>query len=214
MKLIGAGFGRTGTMSLKAAIERIGYGPCFHMIDLIGDPKPLPHWQDAAAGRPVDWEAAFEGWEATVDWPGCTWWDQLIETWPDTPVLLNTRDKEAWYQSCLKSIYAAGQAGMRGELGEGTGPPPPPEVMKFINGSIWGGTFQGRFEDKQFAFEVFDRHYDAVRKGVPSDRLLEYEIGDGWEPLCAFLGVDVPDEPFPRTNDTAAFREMAGLPPL
>ena len=215
MKLIGAGYGRTGTMSLKAALERLGYGPCFHMIDLIGNPEPLPYWQAAAAGEPVDWKAAFDGWESTVDWPGCTYWDQLIATWPDAPVLLNTRDKESWYQSCLKSIHAAGEAGRRGELEGGTMPPPPPEVMQFINGDIWGGVFKGRFkEDKEFAFQVFDEHYAAVRNTVPADRLLEWEIGEGWEPLCAFLGEDVPDEPFPHLNDTAAFREMVGLPAL
>jgi hypothetical protein len=200
-------------MSLKAGLERIGYGPCFHMIDLIQDPVTLPYWQAAAQGERVDWEQVFEGWESTVDWPGCTYWDQLIETWPDLPVLLNTRDKEGWYESCLKSIHAAAQAGMKGELTGGTMPPPNPEVMQMIGATIWGGTFQGRFEqDKEFAFEVFDRHYDAVRSAVPADRLLEWEIKEGWEPLCSFLGVEVPDEPFPHLNDTAAFREMVGLP--
>ena len=215
MKVIGAGYGRTGTMSLKAALERIGYGPCFHMIDLIGNPEPLPYWQAASAGEPVDWEAAFDGWEATVDWPGCTYWEQLVATWPDLPVLLNTRDKEAWYQSCLKSIHAAAEAGRRGELRGGEMGPPPVEVMAFINGDIWGGTFKGRFaEDKEFAFRVFDEHYAAVREAIPADRLLEWEIKEGWEPLCSFLGVEAPDEPFPHLNDTAAFREMVGLPAL
>lgn len=214
MKLIGAGYGRTGTMSLKAALERIGYGPCFHMIDLIGDPTPLPYWEAAAEGEPVDWRAAFDGWESTVDWPACTYWQQLVATWPDAPVLLNTRDKEAWYQSCLKSIHAAAEAGRRGELGGGTGPPPSFEVMRFINTDIWDGNFEGRFQDKDFAFQVFDRHYASVRSAIPSDRLLEWEIMEGWEPLCSFLGVEVPDEPFPHLNDTAAFREMVGLPAL
>ena len=214
MKLIGAGYGRTGTMSLKAALERLGYGPCFHMIDLIRDPTPLAHWEAAYRGEPVDWEAAFDGWESTVDWPGCTYWDQLVETWPDAPVLLNIRDKDGWYQSCLQSIHAAAEAGTRGELGGGTQPAPSFEVMKVINGIVWDGTFKGRFRDKEFAFETFDRHYEGVRSAIPEDRMLEWDIKEGWEPLCSFLGVDVPDEPFPHLNDTAAFREMVGLPAL
>jgi hypothetical protein len=86
--------------------------------------------------------------------------------------------------------------------------------MRFINKDIWDGNFEGRFQDKDFAFQVFDRHYASVRSAIPSDRLLEWEIMEGWEPLCSFLGVEVPDEPFPHLNDTAAFREMVGLPAL
>jgi hypothetical protein len=214
VKLIGAGYGRTGTMSLKFALERLGYGPVFHMIDLIRDPAPLAHWERAYSGEPVDWPAAFEGWQSTVDWPGCTYWEQLVEEWPDAPVLLNTRDKEGWYESCLKSIHAAAEAGTKGELAGGTQPPPSFEVMKVINGIVWDGTFDGRFGDKAFAFEVFDRHYEAVRSAIPANRLLEWDIKEGWEPLCDFLGVEAPDEPFPHLNDTAAFREMVGLPAL
>ena len=86
--------------------------------------------------------------------------------------------------------------------------------MKVINGIVWDGTFKGRFRDKEFAFETFDRHYEGVRSAIPEDRMLEWDIKEGWEPLCSFLGVDVPDEPFPHLNDTAAFREMVGLPAL
>ncbi|MBV9214069.1 MAG: sulfotransferase family protein, partial [Actinobacteria bacterium] len=186
MKLIGAGFGRMGTMSLKAALERIGYGPCFHMIDLITQPEPLPYWEAAARGEHVDWDAAFDGWESTVDWPGCTYWDQLAEEWPDAPVLLNSRDPEAWYRSCVNSIHAAAEAGTKGELKGGTMPPPNPDVMRVINTQIWHGTFEGRFLEKDFAMRKLHEHYDAVRAGVPRDRLLEWEIGDGWAPLCGF----------------------------
>jgi hypothetical protein len=214
MKVIGAGFGRTGTMSLKAALERLGFGPCFHMIDLIRDPTPLPYWQAAADGEKVDWTEALDGWESTIDWPGCTFWEEMAEIWPDVPVLLSVRDPEAWYRSTLNSIHEAKEMAMRGELQGNTEEAPDPAVMQMINGLIWKGTFKGRFTDKEFALEVFRRHNEDVKSKVPADRLLVYEIKQGWGPLCDFLGVEVPDEPMPHLNDTESFRNMFGMPAL
>jgi Sulfotransferase domain len=214
MKVIGAGFGRTGTMSLKAALERLGYGPCFHMIDLIRDPTPLPYWQAAADGETVDWTEALDGWESTIDWPGCTFWEEMAEIWPDAPVLLSVRDPEAWYRSCLNSIHAAKEMALRGELEGNTEEAPDPATIQMINGLIWNGTFKGRFTDKEFALEVFRRHNEDVKSKVPADRLLVYEIKQGWGPLCDFLGVEVPDEPMPHLNDTDSFRNMFGMPAL
>jgi hypothetical protein len=214
MKVIGAGFGRTGTMSLKAALERLGFGPCFHMIDLIRDPTPLPYWQAAADGEKVDWTEALDGWESTIDWPGCTFWEEMAEIWPDAPVLLSVRDPEAWYRSTLNSIHEAKEMALRGELQGNTEEAPDPAVMQMINGLIWNGTFKGRFTDKEFALEVFRRHNEDVKSKVPADRLLVYEIKQGWGPLCDFLGVEVPDEPMPHLNDTDSFRNMFGMPAL
>ena len=214
MKVIGAGFGRTGTMSLKAALERLGFGPCFHMIDLIRDPTPLPYWQAAADGEKVDWTEALDGWESTIDWPGCTYWEEMAEIWPDAPVLLSVRDPEAWYRSTVNSIHEAKEMALRGELQGNTEEPPDPAVMQMINGLIWKGTFKGRFTDKEFALEVFRRHNEDVKSKVPADRLLVYEIKQGWGPLCDFLGVEVPDEPMPHLNDTESFRNMFGMPAL
>jgi hypothetical protein len=214
MKVIGAGYGRTGTMSLKAALEELGQGPTFHMIDLIREPERLPDWQAAADGEAVDWTKVLAGYESTVDWPGCTFWRDMVATWPDAPVLLNVRDPEAWHRSCLDSIHAAKELGLAGKLDSGTETPPSVEVMQFINGMIWQGTFDGRFEDKDYAIEVFHRHVADVKAAVPADRLLVYEVAEGWEPLCSFLGVDVPDHPMPHLNDTASFRAMFGMPAL
>jgi hypothetical protein len=214
MKVIGAGFGRTGTMSLKAALEQLGFGPCFHMIDLIRDPGPLPYWQAAANGEQVDWTEALEGWESTIDWPGCTFWEEMAETWPDAPVLLSVRDPEAWYRSTLNSIHEAKEMALRGELQGNTEEAPDPATMQMINGLIWNGTFKGRFTDKEFALDVFRRHNEEVKSKVPADRLLVYQIKDGWGPLCDFLGVEVPAEPMPHLNDTDSFRNMFGMPAL
>lgn len=220
MKLIGAGFGRTGTMSLKAAIERLGAGPCYHMIDLIKDPSRLHHWQAATRGEQVDWTVALDGYEATIDWPGCTFYDQMMAQWPDAPVLLNIREPEAWYESCLNTIHAVKEAAKSappaGGGNDGGGQPPPPEVMQFVGQIIWEREFGGfeRFrEDRAAAIDVFERHNEAVRAAVPADRLLVYEIGEGWEPLCELLDAPVPDEPFPHLNDTASFRQMFGMAP-
>jgi hypothetical protein len=214
MQVIGAGFGRTGTMSLKAALERLGFGPCFHMIDLIRNPEPLPYWQAAANGEQVDWTEALAGWESTIDWPGCTYWEEMAETWPDAPILLSVREPEAWYRSTLNSIHEAKEMALRGELQGNTEEAPDPATMQMINGLIWNGTFEGRFTDKEFALEVFRRHNEDVKSKVPSDRLLVYEIKDGWEPLCDFLGVEAPDESMPHLNDTESFRNMFGMPAL
>ena len=214
MKVIGAGFGRTGTMSLKAALERLGANPCFHMIDIIRDPSNLPYWQAAAAGERVDWEAALDGWEGSVDWPGCTFYKEHMETWPDAPVLLSVRDPEKWYASTANSIHAAKEMAMRGELTPPEENPPSPEVMQMINGLIWEGTFHGRFGEKDYALKVFNDHIEDVKRTVPADRLVVYEIGQGWEPLADMLGVGVPDEPFPHLNDTESFRQMFGMPAL
>jgi hypothetical protein len=204
VKVIGAGFGRTGTMSLKAALEQLGAGPCFHMIDIVQDQTSLPYWQAAADGERVDWKEALDGWEADVDWPGCTFYKEHMETWPDAPVLLSVRDPEAWYRSVTNSIYA-----VRATSAERF-----PAIARMINGIIWEGTFHGRFEDKDYALQVFKDHIEDVKRTVPADRLVIYEVGQGWGPLADMLGVEAPDAPFPHLNDTDSFREMFGMPAL
>jgi Sulfotransferase domain len=213
MQVIGAGFGRTGTMSLKGALEQLGFGPSFHMIDVARQPELLPGWQAAVDGEDVDWRQLLDGWGSTVDWPACTFWEQIWRQFPDAKVLLSVRDPEAWYASCQKSIHASAQAAVKGEL-EGGSVDVSPAAMKMINGLIWNGTFEGRFDDKDFAIDVFNRHNEDVKSKVPADKLLVYEIGEGWDPLCEFLDVPVPDAPMPHLNDATSFRAMVGLPAL
>ena len=213
MKVIGAGFGRTGTMSQKAALEQLGFGPSFHMIDVARRPELLPGWQAAADAEEVDWTALLDGWGSTVDWPACTFWREIWAAFPDAKVLLSVRDPDAWYASCAKSIHASAQAAARGEL-EGGSVEVSPEAMKMINGLIWDGTFKGRFDDKDFAIGVYQAHNELVQAKVPADRLLVYEVKEGWEPLCEFLDVPVPEGPMPHLNDATSFRAMVGLPTL
>ena len=214
MQVIGAGYGRTGTMTLKAALEQLGAGPCFHMIDLIRSETRVELWEAAVAGEDVDWHEVFEGWEATVDWPGCSFYQPLMEAFPDAKVLLTVRDPDAWYESCRRTIHAAQAAIRGGDLEGGSETPPSPAVMNVIAPLIWDGEFDGRFEDRSFALDVFNAHNQEVRDTVPADRLVVHEITDGWEPLARMLDVAVPDAPFPHLNDTAAFRAMMGMPAL
>ncbi len=156
----------------------------------------------------------FEGYEATVDWPGCSFYEQLMAEFPDAKVVLTVRDSDAWYDSTERTIYAAQAAIRENELSGGTQPPPSAELMRVISTLIWDGTFGGRFTERDHAIAVFERHNEAVKATVPADRLLVYEVAEGWEPLARFLGVERPDTPFPRLNDTAAFREMVGMAAL
>lgn len=219
MKVIGVGFGRTGTMSLKAALERLGAAPCFHMIDLIvgeGKERDLPYWVRIGEGQPVDWHEVFDGWEATVDWPAAARWREICDAFPDVPVLLNVRDFEGWYRSVENTILAVKLAAQAGELTpDANRPQPHPALWGAIEALIWQGDFQGRFEDKAWVRRMYDDRIAEIKATIGPERLTVWTLGeDGWEPLAEMLGVPVPDEPFPRLHDTDEFRAEFGLPAL
>lgn len=219
MKVIGVGFGRTGTMSLKVALEQLGAGPCFHMIDLImGErrARDLPYWARIADGEPVDWHEVFDGWGSTVDWPAAARWREICDAFPDAPVLLNVREFDGFYKSVENTILAAKLAAQSGERDEDANRPmPDPRLWGVIEKLIWQGDFQGRFEDKAWVREMYDARIEEIKAAIAPDRLTLWELGvDGWEPLAAMLGVPVPDEPFPRLHDTNEFRSEFGLPAL
>src|SRR5262245_33341374 len=200
-KVIGAGLGRTGTLSLKLALEELGFSQCYHMTEVLARMDDARVWDAAARGQPVDWEALFRGYQATVDWPGCSFYAELIRRYPEAKVVLTVRDPDTWYDSARQTIYYVRQAFPRW-----MGPLVPRlrHFRRMIDRLVWDGTFHGRFEDKPYAIEVFNRHNEQVRLDVPTDRLLVYQVREGWEPLCAFLGVPVPvDKPFPHLNDAA-----------
>jgi len=219
VKVIGVGFGRTGTMSLKAALERLGADPCFHMIDLImgeNRARDLPYWVQIANGEPVDWHEVFDGWEATVDWPAASRWREICDAFPDVPVLLNVRDFDAWYASVENTILAAKLAAQAGELKQDANrQPPAPELWGVIEALIWQGDFEGRFADKAWVRERYDARNAEIKATIARGRLPVGELGvDGPFKLAAMLGVPVPDEPFPHTNDTNEFCTEFGLPAL
>jgi hypothetical protein len=203
LEVVGAGFGRTGTLSLKNALEKIGFGPCYHMMEVFPRFDHVKMWHDAAFGRPVDWEVLFRDFKATVDWPSTRWWREIAAHFPKAKVLLSLRDPEAWYKSMYDTIYQPMTWPMRDDM---------PEQMRLqgemVRKAILAETFDNRFEDKAYAIEVFNRHNEEVKRTVDPSRLLVFEARMGWEPLCRFLGVPIPDEPYPRLNDTAATQAM------
>jgi hypothetical protein len=212
VKVIGAGFGRTGTMSLKVALETLGFGPCYHMTEVFAHPEHTGFWISAWRREPADWYGVLGGYEGAVDWPACTFYEELMERYPDAKVILSVRDPERWYESVRNTIYELGVVLPRHPIyrigyklvslfvlrGSGN--------VDLAGEIIWQGTFDCRFEDRTHAIEVFERHNAEVQRRVPENRLLVYDVKAGWEPLCEFLGVEAPDEPFPRTNDTAEMR--------
>ncbi|MER7455843.1 sulfotransferase family protein [Micromonospora sp. NPDC126480] len=218
MKIIGVGFGRSGTLSLRAAIERLGAGPCLHMLDIINGEhrlRDLSPWVAAARGEQVDWRSALARWEATVDWPGCTVWRELVEAFPEATVLLNVRGFEGFYRSCQNTLHAVRQAAHAGLLPADADRVPPRETWEVIERFVWQGDFGGRFEDKEWVRRMYEDRIAEIKATVPADRLVVWTLGvDGWEPLAEALGVPVPAEPFPHLHDTDDFRRACGLPPL
>lgn len=204
LQLIGAGFGRTGTASMKAALEHLGYGPTYHMLEIIAQPQRAAAWTRAAQGETLDWRQIFDGYRSTVDWPGAAYWRELTEAFPEAKVLLTVRDPERWYDSTYNTLYQFALAAPGFDFAD----KPMAGFKPAIDRMLWKGIFGGRFEDKDHAIRVFEAHNAAVQQAVPADRLLVHRTGDGWEPLCDFLGVDVPAEDFPHVNDTGSIRDL------
>ena len=204
LKVIGAGFGRTGTLSLKAALEELGFGPCYHMIELFHRPQDVAVWEAAAKGEPIDWSRLFAGYQATVDWPSCAFYEELMKAYPDARIILTVRDPESWYESAKNTIsrkpsrisFLAARSFMTKAFSSLER-----SRRRVIKAIVWQGTFDDKFDDRQHAITIFKQHNEDVKQRVPPEKLLVYEVKEGWEPLCAFLGVEVPrDKPFPHLN--------------
>lgn len=206
LKVIGAGLGRTATFSMKFALEHVGLGPCYHMAEVLaGARRNIPLWLDAVNGKP-DWDAIFDGYQSTTDYPACSYWRELADHFPDTKVVLTVRDANSWFDSVSETIFSEQ---MQGSLAGS----PAGEMMQ---GAVFAA-FGGRVNDRAFMTDWFERRNQAVIDALPPARLLVYSPKEGWEPLCAFLDVPVPAEPFPRVNSRdeieQASRDQGGLPP-
>ncbi len=199
LEVIGAGFGRTGTMSLKLALEQLGFAPCHHMSELFAHPEQAPIWDDAAHGKPTDWRSFLKDYRAAVDWPACHFWRELVETFPGAKVLLTERDAEAWYTSMSQTIFDIMARADQADPDPVRGP-----QIRMATYIVREKTFGGR-TDKDHAIAVYKAHNAAVKAAL-GDRLLVYDVAQGWGPLCAHLGVAVPEAPFPYTNTTEQFR--------
>lgn len=203
LQVIGAGFGRTGTHSLALALDRLGFGPCYTLLDVDKNAGHIDLWFDALEGRPVDWSALYQDHRSAVEWPTISFLPQLINHFPQAKVILTVRDPDSWYESAATTIFPGLEA---------TTKHPDPEIRERSNlkrRMILEQVFSDRYWDKTHAIKVYRNHVKAVNKLVPANRLLHYQVTDGWSPLCAFLGVTEPDDPFPRRNDRASFLASA-----
>lgn len=206
LKVIGAGFGRTGTLSMKAALEQLGYNKCHHMIEVLmtNDSTQLDYWDAVGQGERPGWDKIFEGYQASVDFPSSVYWKELAEAYPEAKVVLTVRDFESWYKSATGTIYAVGkkQPAWTRLI------PKPRKIDRMTKNVIWTGKFDGKFEDKAHAEHVWNAHIEEVKATLPPERLLVFEVKQGWGPLCAFLDKPVPDGPFSRVNDADQFHQM------
>ena len=207
LNVIGAGLGRNATFSMKFALERLGFGPCHHMSEVFADARrQIPLWLDVVQGKP-DWDAIFDGFHSCTDYPSASYWRELAAYYPDAKVVLTTRDPDSWFDSVSETIFSDRM------LGSLKGSP----VETMMDGTIFDDFAAGDIRDRAFMTDWYRRRNQEVVDTLPAERLLVFHPKQGWEPLCAFLGAEVPDAPFPRVNSRdelgAVSDEQGGLPP-
>ncbi len=208
LKIIGSGFGRTGTKSIKEALEMLGFGPCHHMYEVLENLDQLPGWQAAANGEKPDWERLFDGYSSQVDWPGAHFWRDTTDAFPDAKVLHSFRPVDKWWRSFEKTIGKLMHTYPSMDL-----PPPVRELLDMSHTVVGEQTFGGKYLDRDAAIAAFEQRTADVRAHVPAEKLLVFDVAQGWEPLCAFLDVPVPDTAFPHHNLRADFWEVLGGEP-
>ncbi|KUM25095.1 hypothetical protein AU467_27370 [Mesorhizobium loti] len=197
IRVIGTGFGRTGTDSMREALTMLGFGPCHHMSEVSAHEEQKRLWRALAKGAAPDWNRLFAGYKSCVDWPSAHYWRQLIEAYPQARVILTWRSPESWWESFAKTILPA-IADSRDQESLG---------ISLVSKQV----FDGRPHDRAHVLAIYEANVEAVLNTVPAERLLIHKLGDGWEPLCAHLGVPVPAEPYPNRNTTKEFRTALSL---
>lgn len=215
LEVIGAGWGRTGTESLKEALEILGFDRCYHMFELLRRTRQVPHWEALFRGEPTDLDALFSGFRSAVDFPASRFYEELAAAYPEAKVVLTVRDADAWYKSASATIlrrpprgliWTVQALGLFSSNLRGI-----PRLMRLIEAELMNDFFEGRMDDPEYMKSRFNAWTEEVKATIPADRLLVYEVRQGWEPLCGFLGVPVPDRPFPRTNDGDSFQARLSL---
>ena len=201
LEIIGAGWGRTGTASMRAALELLGHS-CHHMVEVFAHPEQAALFTEAAGDPGFDWERIYGSYSATMDWPGSAFWRELAAAYPQAKVVLTVRDPESWYESFRSTIYQGWQDGSRDHFG--------PDFLTMREQVLVERCLAGRPDDRDHVISAYQRHNQAVQAELPPERLLVYQPGEGWARLCEFLGVPEPAEPFPHVNDRAAFLGRGG----
>jgi hypothetical protein len=195
LRLIGAGLGRTGTTSLKIALEKLLGAPCHHMMELFAHPEQVPVWHAAARGEMPDWSSFLSGYAATVDWPSAAFWPELAAAFPDAVILLSEREPASWWKSASDTIFQAI-------------PRAPDPAWRDMVIDMMRKRFTWPLDDQATVLAAYERWYTDAHARIPRDRLVVWRASDGWAPLCKALGVAVPSDPFPRANTTEDFQAM------
>lgn len=217
LQIIGSGLARTGTMSLKQALEHLLDTPCFHVIELMKQPKRVSYLKERYKKGTTNWDAFYDGFGVAVDYPTCLYFEELLVKYPNAKVIHTIREPESWYESVYNTVYRGVPKGAK-------------DIFRLIKTSltskdmrqlapvfqhnekiIWKEQFEGKFEDKSRAIEIFEAHTERVKQIVPSDKLLIFNVKEGWKPLCAFLNKEMPNSPFPRANARSEFNRKMDL---
>ena len=218
IKIIGAGLPRTGTNTLKQSLEQLGHKHVYHVKELLVNPEKLHYWKTLDETGDTDWDALYEGYDGTVDFPGYPWYKEHMKKYPDAKVIMTVRDFESWYKSVDSTVFRAGpqtpfeKLKMIGKLLSSARARNVVKCIKWFKKVFFAEQMQGRFGDKEFAKKFWEDHIADVKAFVPEDKLLVYDVRDGWGPLCKFLGVEEPSEPLPHLNKKENFKKM--LPKL
>jgi len=207
LEVVGAGLGRTGTHSLKIALEQLLGAPCYHMLETFGRPDDIPVWHAAVNGDLPHWNDFLSDYRAAVDWPACSFWREILAANPDAIVLLSSRDTDGWWTSASNTIFHIVDREVPAGDDVFT-------AQKAMAVDMLKNTFTENWQNETEAKRAYEQHNADVRASVPAGQLIDYRPGDGWEPICEKLGLPVPSDPFPHVNTTDEFRAMVGMEPL
>jgi len=211
LQVIGAGWGRTGTESLKIALEELGFDRCYHGFDLFNDGRKLQYWKELRETGTTDFDALFKGYRACVDFPAAYYYRELLKQYPDAKIILTVRDPSKWYDSAANTIFKKPDPvkfpilKWLGRISKKLNYIP--QIYYHIQTFLFQEAFHGQIENKEAMMSLFEQWNEEVKRTVPADQLLVYEISQGWEPLCKFLNLPVPATPFPQTNKKEAFQK-------
>lgn len=216
LEILAVGVPRTGTSSLKAALNTLGFGGCMHMDELFNQPHLVDYWIELYETGTTDFDVLFDGYRSSTDFPGCFQYEPLRNQYPDLKVILNYRDPASWYESMMKTVYptvpkTAEAKAMLAEKGKDN-----PrflgiaKTLALVEVYLLNRHYGGDFLNREKTIATYLDHCERVRREVPAGQLLEWEVSQGWEPLCAFLGVPVPEEDFPFKNKRADFQAQLG----
>lgn len=216
IKVIGAGGPRTGTASLKTALEVLGFGKCSHMEGLFNQPDLVDYWVEFFETGKTDFDALFKDHQSTTDFPGCLLYKELLEQYPDAKVILTLRDPENWYQSTLETVHRFVPQTFMQKLPFIPRKLSSPrfrniaKTLALVEVYFLKRHYKGQFKNKKQTLEIYNAFNEEVRRTVPKGQLLEMHISEGWEPICKFLNVPIPDQPFPKKNQRAQFIQQIG----